>query len=83
MTSIAPQPSAPFEPMSVIERMEALGWRFECDILDTGKLIAEAIKLPIPTPNPAPVIGYHTDAIFHADAEKCRAAYDADWEAMQ
>ncbi|MBP7337674.1 hypothetical protein [Niveispirillum sp.] len=68
------------EPQTVKDRMEAMGWAFDCDIND-GELVAAAFKLRSTGPGRAVVTHYHTDQEFRTDLTACMAACDAaeDW----
>lgn len=61
---------------TVKDRMEAMGWTFECDINDGGELVAGAFKLRRDGAY-AVVSHYHTDQEFKNDLAACMAAHDA------
>ena len=65
-------------PLTVKDRMEALGWTFDCDIDDSGGLIAGAMKLVRTGPNTCKVTDYHTDEQFKTDVAACMAACKAE-----
>lgn len=65
-------------PLTVKERMEALGWVFDCDINDGGDLAAAAMKLDRISPTVSRVTHYHTDQQFKTDVAACMAACQAE-----